>query len=67
MSFQIYPDQAVPPSPSLTRDSTEEFSAVMAVVNLLARGPSSMVLWREWGARGGIITQVGGQGGLNYY
>ena len=50
------------------REITEEFSAGMAILNLLARylpidlalvqnllsrGPSTFALWKEWGARGG--------------
>jgi len=37
----------------LPREPTEEFSAGMAILNLLTRGPSTFALWKEWAARGG--------------
>jgi len=47
------------------REITEEFSAGMAIINLLARGPSTFALWKEWGARGGggIWPVAGGEVG----
>merc|ERR1712080_352188 len=39
--------------PRKPRNTVDEFSAAMAVINLLVRGPSSLVLYRDWCRRGG--------------
>ena len=41
--------------PSLTNSHTVEFSAVMAVFNLLLRLASSYILYQEWGDRKGVV------------